>query len=107
MNLNESDRLRIVEWAVKHPEILRIFLYGSRARGDNRPDSDIDLAIQMHAPADPDDGTYSVWSNFIANYRDASQLELTSDVHLEWYEPGAGLERVGPAVERDGIQIYP
>jgi predicted nucleotidyltransferase len=32
-------------WAVTEPLIRRIYLFGSRARGDNRPDSDIDLAI--------------------------------------------------------------
>ena len=32
-------------WAAEQPLIRRVYLFGSRARGDNRPDSDIDLAI--------------------------------------------------------------
>lgn len=31
--------------AVHHPYILRVSLFGSRARGDNRPDSDYDFCI--------------------------------------------------------------
>ena len=31
--------------AAKHPYILRVSLFGSRARGDNRPDSDYDFCI--------------------------------------------------------------
>ena len=32
-------------WAEAEPLIRRVYLFGSRARGDNRSDSDIDLAI--------------------------------------------------------------
>ena len=38
------------------PDISRIILYGSRARGDHRGDSDIDIAIVLPG-ADPNDGT--------------------------------------------------
>ena len=34
-------------WAANQPEILSIFLFGSRARGDARPDSDVDLAFEL------------------------------------------------------------
>ena len=35
----------VATWAATEPLIRRIYLFGSRARGANRPDSDIDLAI--------------------------------------------------------------
>ena len=38
------------------PGISRILLYGSRARGDNQADSDIDIAVVL-AGSDPGDGT--------------------------------------------------
>lgn len=38
------------------PDISRVILYGSRARGDHRRDSDIDIAIVLPG-ADPNDGT--------------------------------------------------
>src|SRR5690606_13670191 len=34
----------ISEWAVRHP-IKEVWLYGSRARGTHRQDSDVDLAV--------------------------------------------------------------
>lgn len=37
----------IIEWAVRHPEIERVWLYGSRVRDDFKPDSDWDLAVEL------------------------------------------------------------
>ena len=104
MNISEEDRKKIVEWAAIHPEILEVYLYGSRARGDNREDSDIDLAVVMR-PDEGQDNAYAVWV-FWEEHKNPN-LILTHDVHLEWYEEGAGLKQVGSGVENDGIKLYP
>ena len=41
------DQIRVVvaDWADSHREIEQVFLFGSRARGDSTPDSDVDLAL--------------------------------------------------------------
>lgn len=44
-NLNKDIVEDIIEIAKKHTEIERVVLFGSRARMDNAPKSDIDLAI--------------------------------------------------------------
>jgi hypothetical protein len=31
-------------WAERTPEVQRVYVFGSRARGDFRPDSDLDIA---------------------------------------------------------------
>ena len=43
-NLDKEDEKRIIELAKKYG-IEKVILFGSRARGNNRPDSDIDLAL--------------------------------------------------------------
>ena len=45
-----------------HPK--RIVLFGSRARGNARPDSDIDLFIEMESPLRPIDRAIAVASLF-------------------------------------------
>jgi predicted nucleotidyltransferase len=97
MGISQEDRDRIVQWARKYPEIRAIYLYGSRARGENRPDSDIDLAVQMG---------FGEWFGWIRRFRANPDLELSHPVDLEWSEKDAGLERVGRGVERDGKLIY-
>jgi hypothetical protein len=103
--ISDEDRARIVAWARKHPEIRAVYLYGSRARGDNQPDSDIDLAIVLHQQRGDSD-TLTTWIFWQAAWKKNPDLRLSQPVDMQWYEKGAGLERVGPGVERDGILLY-
>lgn len=105
MNLDESDRLRIIEWAKGHPDIIKVWLYGSRARGDNKPDSDIDLAIEMRI-TDNSDSSWAGYMFWHQEYKENPDLHLSHEVDLNWYDKDAKLERVGPGVEKDGILIY-
>lgn len=106
MGLSDNDRAEIVKWAARHSEITKVHLYGSRARGDHRPDSDIDLAIGIIAqPGDSD--SFTTWMFWKQAYDEGPDLKLSVEAQLEWYEEGAGLERVGTGVERDGVLLYP
>lgn len=46
------DRLHALLDSVD-PEVLAVYLYGSRARGTARPDSDVDLALLLRRPPPP------------------------------------------------------
>lgn len=43
---NELDGM-LAAWAAQRPEILTLFVFGSRARGDAQADSDLDLAFEL------------------------------------------------------------
>ena len=45
---NISERVR--SWAPSEPLVRRIYLFGSRACGEERPDSDVDLAVLYWLP---------------------------------------------------------
>jgi predicted nucleotidyltransferase len=49
---DELDAI-LAEWAAKQPEILSLFVFGSRARGDARADSDLDLAFELDNTREP------------------------------------------------------
>jgi predicted nucleotidyltransferase len=38
-------------WSERRPSVRKIYLFGSRIRGDNRPDSDLDIYIERHCNA--------------------------------------------------------
>ena len=97
MNISEEDRLKIIEWGKRHPVIEVVYLYGSRARCDSGPESDVDLAIEMD---------FDAWFVWHPKYERQPDLVLSHPVQLEWYASDAGLEIVGSGVERDGILIY-
>jgi predicted nucleotidyltransferase len=40
--------------------LANVVLFGSRARGEARPDSDIDLLVVLHGPVDPNDELHRV-----------------------------------------------
>jgi predicted nucleotidyltransferase len=60
------DRLRENEPALRARGVTHAALFGSRARGDNRPDSDIDIMIEIEPEVVQDVYDYVGLKNFIA-----------------------------------------
>ena len=46
------DRLRASERSLRERGVVHAALFGSRARGDNRPDSDTDMMVEIDSNAD-------------------------------------------------------
>ena len=47
----EEFRERVTRWAEDRPEVISVILFGSRARGDDGPDSDWDIAVLFEGVA--------------------------------------------------------
>jgi predicted nucleotidyltransferase len=60
------DRLRQNEHALRERGVTHAALFGSRVRGDNHPDSDIDLLIDIDPAAVQDVYAYVGLKNYIA-----------------------------------------
>jgi hypothetical protein len=52
--LTKSDLLSLADQLVQVPGIVAVMLGGSRARGDEHPDSDVDLGLYYRVPLDTD-----------------------------------------------------
>jgi uncharacterized protein len=91
------DRLRQNEHALRERGVTHAGLFGSRVRGDNRPDSDIDLLIDIDPAAVQDVYAYVGLKNYIA--------ELFSDpvdvVTREALKP-----YVRPLAETDAVYAF-
>lgn len=101
MDLSDNDRALIIEWAARHSEIRKVWFFGSRARGTHRPDSDIDLGIEVEGETMGErDATWA-----FAEWREELRLSHEVDQHL--YDPeDVTSDYVGPGVRRDGVLIY-
>ena len=105
LSLSDEDRETIIAWAERHPEIKSVHLFGSFARGEGRPDSDIDLALSFF-PQPGDSDSFTTWMFWHGDWQDAPDLQLTHPIDIEWYEQGSDLKIVGPAVEREGVLLF-
>ena len=87
---------RVVELGVCAVDPDKVILYGSRARGDAREDSDYDLAFVF--PGDRRDR----WVRFVVDLDDAAVTLLPVDL-LNWNEASASLRE---RIRREGLTLY-
>ena len=72
--MDELSAVRaIVHQADKALDLKRVFLFGSRARGDAREDSDIDLAFDHRSPP-------PIWADFVNAMREHAPTLLDLDL---------------------------
>jgi len=45
--MEQFPRDVLAQWAAQHPEILALYVFGRRASGTARPDSELDLAVEL------------------------------------------------------------
>jgi predicted nucleotidyltransferase len=94
--MSQADAVQsIVRAAQRSLALRRVILFGSRARGDARPDSDIDLAFD-HGSSDAE------WAEFVNAMADEAPTLLSLDL--------IDLARVDPClrarIEQHGRAVY-
>jgi predicted nucleotidyltransferase len=98
MNRQEIlDRLRENEHALRERGVTHAALFGSRARGDNRPDSDIDIMIEIEPGKVEDLYTYVGLKSYIAS--------LFSDP-VDVVDRQALKPRIRPPAEGDAVYAF-
>ena len=106
MDCQDFLRLKNIvrDWARGEQTVRKAFIFGSRAQGTQRRDSDLDVAIEME-PAEGD-------SNALATYifeKDRLERSLASNLpvplHLELLD-GERTLVVDSAVRRHGVLVY-
>jgi len=95
----------LCRWATQKPEVREIWVFGSRARADHRPDSDIDIALKIHGdtPADKD----CIYICEAQGWRAEIQGFTPVPVHLDHGDEDCESHIVVPALAREGRRLYP
>ena len=91
------DRLRENERALRVRGVVHAALFGSRARGDNGPDSDIDIMIDIELEAVQDIYTYVGLKDFIASLFEGP-VDVVNREGLKPY--------VRPAATADAVRAF-
>ena len=93
INLNKELLEEIINICKRHAEIEKVVLFGSRARGDNSPKSDIDLAIYAN----------SNFSDFIEDMENNTRTLLEFDFsNMRTVKDDFFIDQVN----KEGITIY-
>lgn len=96
-------RDEICRLAEQDNTILAVHLFGSRARGDFRPDSDVDVALGMSGATEGE--RLANWIYFDKAPWNALGVPFGLKIDLDYYEAGSG-GIVAPAVESHGVNLY-
>ena len=111
MNLDEISRIASL-WCAGKPFVRRAWIFGSRARGTNRADSDIDIALDVIGVLRFEDGYTAFFNDHLVWQQDIQKL-FTLRVHLSHYNESydrlidKSTPDIRPKVDNEGKLIYP
>jgi hypothetical protein len=94
------DRLRAGEAELRRHGVAHAGVFGSLARGDARPDSDIDVLIRF-AP----EASVTLW-DYTALKRRVAQMLRTSPRRVDVIDLDGMSAYVRPTVERDAVYAF-
>ena len=78
----------IAAWAGRKPLIKRVFIFGSRVRGDHRNDSDLDVAIELDLTeyqASDESGGWATWMFETNEWKSELQVLIPYEIHLQQF----------------------
>lgn len=95
----------VSELAESQPLILKAWIFGSRARGTSRSDSDVDIAIEVRAS--PGDSDPLATFMFEADKLEHSiKARLPLEVDLEWYGGPVGTPIIHAGLQQSSVLVY-
>jgi predicted nucleotidyltransferase len=101
MDLHPRDVELICKWAVRTWAVREVWLFGSRAKGISRPDSDVDVGIYLMPPASGSDWALATYTKVGDQWQRELAGLLERSVSLEAVTPGCAHEQK----VRDGILL--
>jgi len=97
----EADALG--RWALGKKIIKAIYFFGSRVRGDNHVNSDLDIAVEL-VFCDPDTAL-GHWTGHNVSWKTEIESILPWTIDLQWYHLYA-TKIIQQGIERSSIHVY-
>ncbi len=84
--MNDEALHQVIEklgrWAETKEQIRELWIYGSRAKGTARTDSDLDIAYQI-SPLSTEEEKMEFWENVLPKWKQETQELSPWPIHLE------------------------
>jgi len=85
--------------------LVRLVLFGSRARGDNEPDSDVDVLVVLDGPVSRESEEYVRFCAWELSYENGVVIFPLVVARAEWAEGPSSASPLALAVETEGIEV--
>lgn len=103
--VSNAVRTVVAEWARANPKVRRVWVYGSRVKGTHRPDSDIDIAVELQPVGDSEE-TLAVWMAHCNQWQSELQARIGPTVVLEWFDPDGATTTIQATLDEASMLIY-
>ena len=100
----QDDWLRgLYSWASANDSVRELWLFGSRATGKSRPESDVDLALALMPPNGKHDWALGNYFAFENKWKRQLEEIVGRHVSLEPLVPGTDPDTI---VRRSGVRLW-
>jgi predicted nucleotidyltransferase len=107
IDLPELWRDELIAWAQRTNAIAELWLFGSRAKGTSRPDSDVDIAVSLMPPVRNHDWALATYLALSVDWRRQLEKIVGRRVSLTAIVPDTPTRRSEPRAFFSGEEIGP
>jgi predicted nucleotidyltransferase len=104
MNI-EDMAAAVAKWASTQPLVRKVYLFGSRARGTHRSDSDLDIAVEIF-PLTGDSSPLATWIGESDRLEASIAGIVPVIIDLDWYGGEAETPLIHQALDRSSLVVY-
>jgi predicted nucleotidyltransferase len=95
----------VAKWAGTQPLVRKAYLFGSRVRGTHRPDSDLDVAVEVFT-LPGDSSPFTTWAGEAQRLKTSIAGVVPVTIDLDWYGDEVETPRIHEALEQSSIVVY-
>lgn len=95
----------VAKWAGTQPLVHKAYLFGSRVRGTHRPDSDLDVAVEVFA-LPGDSSPFTTWTGEAQRLKASIASVVPVVIDLDWYGDEVETPRIHAALEQSSVMVY-
>ena len=95
----------VAKWASTQPVVRKVYLFGSRVRGTHRPDSDLDVAVEVFT-LPGDSSPFTTWTGEAQRLKVSIAGIVPVNIDLNWYGGAVETARIHAGLEASSIVIY-
>jgi predicted nucleotidyltransferase len=92
-------------WALATPCVRKVSIFGSRAKGTSRSDSDLDVAVEID-PVGTDESAYVSWFHEKGSWHSELQRQLDVKLDLEWFDPAGSTPTIAKGLAEGNVVVY-